>query len=529
MPKLLEKFKVLGGRAEVLRYEKLPNSWYYREKIPYEKAYRTRKISNVSNKEEAEDAAILIYAELSSQRLKPKEKRIKKTEKIKNTANQSLPVPSPRLSANAAGHGSGRGGAYLLSNRSKPERSGKFINRKRRGVPIDQAVDDYIEKLRDRVEANELGELTFRDLKQTYIVHLKPYFSLEGIKSTADINLESFHSYPLYRKGCSKLTKNKEARQIKGFVDNYLSPKKLIDVDVATSKKLIPLSKVKQEDLDANPAINEEDWTKINSWIRNVYVKNTDSNLRSSVHYWRYLFWHFTLIMKNSGARPNELLNLRWNDIQIEDVGRISQSKKQQEIEELEVEGIDMLGDDADLDANTWAVNPEAFGREERLIAYIFIKSSKIDKPREVPTNLGKVFKRFKEYQETYIKENNLDININPTTLIFGNPHKYYSKYTYPNFTSSWHKCMQELSGQLKGHKFSDRSYTIYSMRSSFVEKGLLKGMDVFLLSRICGHSVDMLQRHYERIDVKERAEEITKISFGSKKKKINKIDLFSN
>ena len=88
---------------------------------------------------------------------------------------------------------------------------------------------------------------------------------------------------------------------------------------------------------------------------------------------------------------------------------------------------------------------------------------------------------------------------------------------------------MQELSGQLKGHKFSDRPYTIYSMRSTFVEAGLLKGMDVFLLSRICGHSVDMLQRHYERIDLKERGEEITKIIYGSKKKKINEIDLFSN
>ena len=527
MPKLLEKFKVLGGRAEVIRYEKSPDTWYYREKLPEEKAYRTRKISNVSNQTEAEDAAILIFAELRSQPVQPRAKRIKKAEK-KESEDQPFPLPSPRLTANAAEHGNGRGGAYLLTDRSKPERSGKFINRKRRGVPIDKAIDDYIEKLRDRVEANDLNELTFRDLMQTYIVHLKPYCFLEGIKSTADINLESFHNYPLYRKGCSKLTKNKEARQIKGFVDNYLAIKKLIDVDVATSKKLIPLSKVKQEDLDANPAINEEDWKKINSWIRNVYVKNTDSNLRSSVHYWRYLFWHFTLVMKNSGARPNELLNLRWKDIQIEDVGRISQSKKQEEIEELEAEGIDVVGEDEDLEANAWAVSPDAFGREERLIAHIFIRTSKTGKQREVPTNLGKAFKRFKEYQERYIKENQLDVAITPTTLIFGNPHKYYSKYTYPNFTSSWHKCMQELSGQLVGHKFSDRPYTIYSMRSTFIENGLLSGMDVFLLSRICGHSVDMLQRHYERIDVKERAEEITQINYGQKKKQTNAIDLFS-
>ena len=81
MPKLLEKFKVLGGRAEVIRYEKSPDTWYYREKLPEEKAYRTRKISNVSNQTEAEDAAILIFAELRSQPVQPRAKRIKKAEK----------------------------------------------------------------------------------------------------------------------------------------------------------------------------------------------------------------------------------------------------------------------------------------------------------------------------------------------------------------------------------------------------------------------------------------------------------------
>jgi len=69
--------------------------------------------------------------------------------------------------------------------------------------------------------------------------------------------------------------------------------------------------------------------------------------------------------MKNSGARPNELLNLRWQDIQIKDVGRISQSKKQEEIEELEAEGIDVVGEDEDLEANAWAVSLDAFSREE--------------------------------------------------------------------------------------------------------------------------------------------------------------------
>ena len=78
MPKLLEKHKVLGGRAEIIKYEESPNTWYYREKLPKEKAYRTRKISNVETKLEAEDAAILVYAKLRSDPVIRREDRLKR-------------------------------------------------------------------------------------------------------------------------------------------------------------------------------------------------------------------------------------------------------------------------------------------------------------------------------------------------------------------------------------------------------------------------------------------------------------------
>ena len=42
--------------------------------------------------------------------------------------------------------------------------------------------------------------------------------------------------------------------------------------------------------------------------------------------------------------------------------------------------------------------------------------------------------------------------------------------------------------------------------------------MDIFLLARICGHSVQMLTKHYERIDIRMRAEEIAHINFGNKR-----------
>mgnify|MGYP002044683823 FL=1 len=86
------------------------------------------------------------------------------------------------------------------------------------------------------------------------------------------------------------------------------------------------------------------------------------------------------------------------------------------------------------------------------------------------------------------------------------------------NFGKSWKKIIEAVQEELKGHKFSERKYSIYSMRSTFIENNLIAGMDIFLLARICGHSIQMLTKHYERMDIRKRAEEITRINFGKKR-----------
>ena len=77
---------------------------------------------------------------------------------------------------------------------------------------------------------------------------------------------------------------------------------------------------------------------------------------------------------------------------------------------------------------------------------------------------------------------------------------------------------MDAIQDKLKGHEFSDRPHSIYPTRSTFIENNLVASMNIFLLARICGHSVQMLTKHYERIDIRMRAEEITHINFGNKR-----------
>ena len=81
--------------------------------------------------------------------------------------------------------------------------------------------------------------------------------------------------------------------------------------------------------------------------------------------------------------------------------------------------------------------------------------------------------------------------------------------------------------GKLNGHKSSDRPYTLYSMRSTFIENHILRGTDAYLLARICGNSVATIMQTYERIDIRKRTKELTDIEFGSKKGNPETISLF--
>ena len=514
MPAILSKTDVLDGRGQVFNYKRDPSSWYYREVISGKQTYRTKKIIGASTEAEAVDRALDVFTELRDTP-PPPPKRIE-------GMTEMLPM---HRSGDLATVEVDSGGAYTIAEVNR--NTAAFRTRRKKGINVNRAIDEYLTQQSERVEALIIKEGTFKEICQTLSVHLKNYFKEESVVKTGDIKPDTFKRYVTFRKWTTKLTRNKEAVIIKAFVDNYLIPNRLVSNEVVTTKKLIPKVKIKASDLDANPAINKDDWGKINKWIRFSYLKAGKSHPRPSVYYWRYLFWHFTIMMKNTGARPNELLNLKWKDVEIEDVGRVSQSKLEEEIHELEGEGIDVVGE-YNPKKGDWVPTSGQLGRVERLVAYIYIKTSKTGDQREVPSNLGRAFKRFYDFQKEYIAKHDLPVELTPDTLVFGNPHNGYFPYQYACLTNSWWKMMKELKPLLRGHKFSDRPYTIYSMRSTFIENMLLSKMDIFLLSRICGHSVNMLTRHYERIDVKERAEEITKINYGAREREKVTVDLFA-
>ena len=477
MPALLQKASVLEGRAQVLAYKRDPSAWYYRELLKGTERYRSARIPNATTLEQAVKASLDMYGSF----------------------RESLPGSTPERPRRATGTPS-------------------LLNRKRKGQGVAEAVDDYLDFEQKRVDAQELSALTLKDRKQVLTRHLLDYLKSQEVSSTAQISENTFHEYGVFRHKASKLTRNKEITIIKGFIDNHLRKHKLINPDIAINKDLLRKTRIKASDLDANPAINTEDWGVINKYIRHQWVKKVDGYSRPSVFYWRHMFWTFTVVAKNTGCRPKELLALRWKDVEIVDVGRISKSKEKKEIEAFEAEGFDVLDAQKQPNYQGWSESEKTIGRVERLIAYVLVKNSKTGEQREVPANIGNALRRFHNYQKKWLYEHGNPSLLNPNSLIFGNPGNEMRSYNYSVFGKSWKKIIESVQGELKGHKFSERKYSIYSMRSTFIENNLIAGMDIFLLARICGHSIQMLTKHYERMDIRKRAEEITHINFGKKR-----------
>ena len=317
-----------------------------------------------------------------------------------------------------------------------------------------------------------------------------------GVKKASEISETTFEHYPQYRKEATKLTRKKELVIIKDFIRNHLVKHKLLDPNIGTYKELTPIIPIKKQDLDANPAINGDDWRKINMYIRTTYQREGEKHPRPGVQYWRMLFWTFTIVAKNTGCRPSELLNLQWSDVDIEDTGTFNKATGK---------------------------------REEKLIATLMVRASKTGEQREIPSNAGDALKRWDIYQNGYMSKHKPNVNRTLKDLVFGNPENEMRSFTYPTYTAAWKKVMVALDGKLTGHKFSTRRYTIYSMRSTYIENHLIKGMDIFLLSRLCGHSVTMLMKHYERIDVRRRTREITHIEYGKRKYQKRTVQLTSS
>ena len=528
MPSVDLKESVLNGRGSICRYSKGSSAglFFYREWNKEKRCYRSKVIEGASTMEEAKALAPQVAIELA----------------------QSLAAKPPTLSTIDP--------LDLMAREEKLQRAKEklFKAKKKEENPkinLEKAFKDWFKQEQKRVDAGALAQSSF-DHKFNCCRHIKFYLKHKKVSMSSQINESTFDDYCIFRlKDTDKrILIQRELSVLGEFIKSYLVKFKYVEARLWMDGQFLPKIEVRQSDRDANPAINPEDWEVIinhvrNKWRKEAYetsklpssnqfrkeIKIVDRKTTDKSKWFRNMFWHWILVAKNSGMSPEEICKLKWKNVEIVDVGRVSNTKAQEEWEqvmgEAQADGVELEIEAPDLkDPSEWAPEGTEWGREERLIAYITTMRAKTQDYREIPCDLGSVFKRWKE-----ILKKEFNHTIKGDEYVFA---QIFNELKQPNqrkIGQHWRWICDYLlsAGKLKGHKFSDRAYTLYSMRSTFIENHILRGTDAYLLARICGNSVATIMQTYERIDIRKRTKELTDIEFGKKRQRPETIQLFDD
>ena len=486
MPAIAEKRKVLDGRAEVVSYRRDPEKFVLRI---YEgkQSYKSLRIEGAFDLDTACDKALDVF--LSYQR-------------------------SPAETASRS------------KTESKP--------RQKKGVIVDW-VNKYLADQQEQQDAGLLKPGTVKNKRETLTNHLIPYCINNNIKSSLDIKVGSFDRYPLYRAGISRHTLRRELAAIKMFV-NYLHRHKLMNPYEMT-KDLFPSVRLKDEDWDSNPPIRDDgnEWQTILKHLHQ-YVEDGKRDGRAKVRISRLRFWNLILLLRHSGLRPQEAMDLRWCDIETENIGRISQTKKEAEIQMLEHEGI-ML---TELNKKQLA----SLGEVDRFIIHIRVLASKTGALREVTCNAAQAVARWKQTVRQYLHQyqshflyNNVELKIDPDdglpiipndALVFAIPEKNeWSAGDYSTISYQWRELMKRCKDDLAGPILSPHPYTIYSLRATKAQELMNLGVDIYVAAKLMGHTPDILYKIYQRLPQRKRAiAEAIPIEYGKPIKKDRMVKL---
>lgn len=452
MPKTLQKQSVLNGRGNVLLYGSGTSTgkYFYRELIKGTKSYRTRHIVGANSMSEAVELAVDVAFQLA---------------KESSDELQGLPVPKRR------------------------DTKGKVIGRKTNKKLISDAVTEWIKEEQIRVDRKLLKQKSLES-KRYALEKMLDYLKTKGVSHTNEIDINTFREFDVFRAETTPLQRRAEIKKVKEFCSNYLAVKGLINPVVMMTKTSFPKVIIRQTDLLANPAIGSDDWRTILAYVKGDWKKqSTERGL-----FFKVMFHHFILFAKNSGFSVEEILKLRWKQIDIVDVGRTNSKGE----------------------------------REKWEVAYISTTRSKTQQTREVPINQARELRRWM----SFINSNATKLGVREVVasdLVFASPYRDYEGYSYSHYLETWTAIVKLLTPKLKGHRHSDKNYTLYSLRSSFIEDHLMRGTSVYEVAEMAGHSVIETQKVYAKLDLRRKGRELATPSFGRRQLNEFAVDLFDD
>jgi hypothetical protein len=459
------KRKLLGGRAEIVLYDDRAGVWTYRQLIP-----GTKKYFHQSTGEYVEEYAI------------------KKAEDL-----------------------------YLERQACFDENGSPTVA----AIPIDELLRGWVRLNEDKQRLGEIKQGTLSGKTSSLLGPIRTYLLKEkGLKTIGEIKLDTFLEYRQWRvtKGWQEVrstrsegppkdsTVKRDFTHLKDWFANFLIPRGYTNVTPT-----LPTITIRKDQLDSNPPIPlKPDWEYVYRHLES-WSNDGERHTNPRVHYWRMCFRHFVLICYNAGTRPSELVGTveKRRQIQRDGTARIVQEVSGLRWEDVEV-----------YEATHLSRDGKPFTTLE---ATLHIRKTKTGEPREVPCNTGTFFKRWREFVNQWRVENGFD-PVTPKDYVFFYPYTQ-RPYSYSQWSKTWDELREALGSKLSPVR-SDQKYTLYSLRSSYITNQIEEGKDVYLIKQLTGHSLEILNRHYDRSQIKSRRAEATARTYGKREENLKRVDL---
>lgn len=347
----------------------------------------------------------------------------------------------------------------------------------------------WIKRQEDRNSGGNLSATLFRAHRFLFSVYVPNYADYKGWKLVKDIPHDGWIEYRKWRmeegwkligldqdgskrnsanhrrKPPKDSTVNREVTMIQEWFKYLLVPENL-----AIASPVIQKTKQRKEDLEANPPFEINDyrkiWRKFRKWAYEANAPKPE---------WRQVIYLFFLISTNVGWRPDS-------------------------------EGLDLTWDRVKVRKRTVRL-PNGEDKDE-YIANLRIWDRKNSREREGNFLGGEYFQRLRDI---YINCHNTDPSFylpNRKSLVFADP-ATGKRLSYTTISNTYKKVLESLG--MKGQ------YTFYSCRSFYVNERLKEGVEVFTVAKQTGHSMQVCNQYYARLDIQSRADEATRRTYGKK------------
>ncbi len=482
MPKLLAKQKVLSGKGEVITWQDSNiGKFFYREKVKGQKRYRSKLIKGAKTMEEA-----IFMASDTALRLE-----------------EDSPHHLSLLNSTKAVKG---------QNNDKRIVTGEYSNKVNcMNIEIGSAIKEWI-NLQDKLVVN--GVLKEKSLANKVIVlnkHMKLYLKSFGITFSNQIDKYTFKDYITYRSPSTSCNIKRELTIIKEFLKNYMAKNNYISNYLLYEENLIPKITNYCHDISSYQAINKKDWELINNYIKDRWINNCDMHSfkkkQIKCKYFRNLVWNFLFLSKNCGLYPQQILNLKWKDFSFKPPIRSHGNKLSKDLLFLDPQYAvsiqnKMLNSSAeDLVAQA---DKKDYAKKEVLV-YIRVMRRKGKEEFEAKCSLVKELVNWYKFMQNYIR--NLDIGLRDSllnTYVFSDPNKGFEPISLQRIRYNWKLIIRDLrsDGRLNCFQSNNQEYTIFSLRTSFIEEQIKNGTDLLTLARTTGQSINTLTSYYERVSL---------------------------